>query len=65
MGDRIKENQGIIIAIVLWVIVGIVTIFLVRFLCEKYYEYNCDNTPITQAWQDDKCVEYFRRSIGD
>lgn len=46
-------------------ICGALMILLVFLIKNKIYEYNCDHIPITEAWKDTKCVEYFHRTSGD
>ena len=47
------------------ILFGVAVILLLHFINVKMYEYNCDHIPITEAWKDTKCVEYFHRTSGD
>ena len=55
------------------ILFGVVVILLLHFIVDiiektnnvKMYEYNCDHIPITEAWKDDKCRDYFNRTSGD
>lgn len=65
MGDRIKENVGIVIAILCGVLFIILIPILINFINQKIKEYNCDHIPITEAWKDQECRKYFNRTMGD
>ena len=47
------------------ILFGVAIILLLHFISVKMYEYNCDHIPITEAWKDDKCIDYFNRTSGD
>lgn len=47
------------------ILFGIAIILLLHLISVKIYEYNCDHIPITEAWKDDKCRDYFNRTSGD
>lgn len=47
------------------ILFGVSIILLLHFISVKMYEYNCDHIPITEAWKDDKCRDYFNRTSGD
>lgn len=47
------------------ILFGVSIILLLHFINVKMYEYNCDHIPITEAWKDDKCRDYFNRTSGD
>lgn len=65
MGDRIKENVGIVAAILCGALCIILIPILINFINQKIKEYSCDHIPITDAWEDQECREYFNRTIGD
>ncbi len=47
------------------ILFGVVIILSLYFISVKIYEYNCDHLPITEALKDDKCRDYFNRTLGD
>ena len=69
MGNRIgvimKIEKEDIIFILIGIIIGILIIFLGIYIGNKVYEYHCDHIPITQAWEDNQCKEYFKRTMED
>lgn len=65
MGNRIKKGEYILIEIIVMVMILILLMVIINFIKEKIYEYGCDHVPITDAWEDDKCREYFYKEIGE
>ena len=65
MGDRIKKGGYILVGIIGMVMILILLVIIINFVKEKIYEYGCDHVPITDAWKDDKCKEYFYKEIGE
>ena len=43
----------------------ILLMVIINFVKEKIYEYSCNHVPITDAWKDNKCREYFYKEIGE
>lgn len=62
MGDRIEKD--VLIAIAAGMILFILFPIIVNFIQQKLYEHNCDTMPITDAWRDDRCKEYFKRDLN-
>ena len=65
MGNRIKKGGCILVGIIGIVMILILLMIIINFVKEKIYEYGCDHAPITDAWEDDKCREYFYKEIGE
>lgn len=65
MGNRIKRGGYILVGIIGMVMILILLMIIINFVKEKIYEYGCDHVPITDAWEDDKCKEYFYKEIGE
>lgn len=65
MGNRIKKGEYILIGIIGMVMILILLMVIINFVKEKIYEYSCNHVPITDAWKDNKCREYFYKEIGE
>ena len=65
MGNSMKTGEYILIGIIGMVMILILLMVIINFVKEKIYEYSCDHAPITDAWEDDKCREYFYKEIGE
>ena len=60
---KIKKTD--IIYMLIGIIIVISVILFGIYISNKIYEYNCDHIPISQAWKDDRCKNYFNRTAGD
>ena len=65
MGNRIKKGGYILIGIIGMAMILILLMVIINFVKEKIYEYSCNHVPITDAWEDNKCREYFYKEIGE